>query len=140
MFFLSISTGLSTLQLGPNQDCMCTLCINIGTGLFPSAGTPSQERGSCYQMVKQTYHPTAHNSNPLSTLLSTCLLLFYYLHSLCLMRRKETRRAGGRKNSMEIMRISKKFQAGVFYFNHQDYPSSVALISPLLSLYPLPLS
>ena len=34
------------------------------------------------------------------------------------------------------MRISKKFLGGVFNFNHQDYPSSVALIS--LSLGSLP--
>lgn len=47
--------------------------------------------------------------------------------------RKEGRRTGGgKKNNAEIMRISKKFLGGVFNFNHQDYPSSVALISPHL--------
>lgn len=117
---------------------MSTYASILGLDSFPPQAL-HHKRGSCYHMVKQTHRPTAHNSNPLSTLLSTCLLLIYYLHSLCLMWRKGGRRAGGRKNKAEIMRISKKFLAGVFNFNHQDYPSSVTLISPplsLLSFYP----
>lgn len=87
-------------------------------------------------MVKQTHRPTAHNSNPLSTLLSTCLSLVDYLYRhWC---RGEVKGRKGRrrekKNNAEIMSISKKFLGGVFNFNHQDYPSSVALIPPPPSL------
>lgn len=108
------------------------VCIHIGAGLLPSTGTPSQNRGSCYQMVKQTHRPTAHNSNPLSTLLSTCLSLVHYLSRLWRMQRRGERkeREGKKRNNAEIMRISKKFLGGVFNFNHQDYPSSVAPIPP----------
>lgn len=114
-----------------NSTCEC-MRPYIGTGLLPSTGTPSQNRGSCYQMVKQTHRPTAHNSNPLSTLLSTCLSLVHYLSCLwCVQRRGESK---GKKSNAEIMRISKKFLEGMFNCNHQDYPSSVALIPPPLSL------
>lgn len=54
------------------------------------------------------------------------------------MQRRVERKEGRKKNNAEIMRISKKFLGGVFNFNHQDYPSSVALISPhhpFLSLF-----
>lgn len=57
-------------------------CLRIGTGLLPSSDTPSQNRGSCYQMVKQTHRPAAHNSNPLSTQLSACLSLVDQLSNL----------------------------------------------------------
>lgn len=33
-------------------------------------------------------------------------------------------------NNAEIMRVRKKVLGGVFNFTHQDYPSSVALVSP----------
>lgn len=82
-------------------------------------------RGSRYQMVKQTHRPTAHNSNPLSSLLSTCLSLVRCLSHLRCTQRGGERKEGGRN----IMRISKKFLGGVFNFNHQAYPSSEALIS-----------
>lgn len=48
------------------------------------------------------------------------------------------RKGGEKENNVEIMRIGKKFLGGVFNFNHQNYPSSVALILPPLSLPLLP--
>lgn len=120
----------AVLQLDPVKSTVYA-CVHFRTGLLPSTGTPSQNRGSCYQMVKQTHHPTAHNSNPLSTILSSCLSLVP-IFGAC--EREGRGRKGGPKNG-DIMRIGKKFLGGVFNFNHQDNPSWVALISsPPLSL------
>lgn len=71
-------------------------CIRIGAGLLPSSGTLSQNRGSCYQMVKQTHWPAAHNSNPLSTLLSACLSLVDQLSNLWRVQTKGERKDGRR--------------------------------------------
>lgn len=54
-------------------------------------------------------------------------------HVFCVCRGEASGRKGGgqkKENNAEIMRITKKFLGGVFNFNHQAYPSSVALISP----------
>lgn len=122
----------SSLTLS-NQHCMPHVCTHIRAGLLPSSGTPSHKRGSCYQMVKQTHRPTAHNSNPLSTLLSTCLSLIHHLSPL-----QPMQEGLEEKNNAEIMRISEKFLGGVFNFNQQDYPSLVALVSPPPPLPRLP--
>lgn len=98
-----------------NQHCMPYVCTHIRTGLFPSSGTPSQKRGSCYQMVKQTHRPTAHNSNPLSTLLSTCLSLVHHL-SLRQHIQEGLEEWGKKKEEEEIMRISKKIPRGYVKF------------------------
>lgn len=47
--------------------------------------------------------------------------------------RKEGRKEREKENNAEIMRIGKKFLGGVFNFNQQAYPSSVALVSPPFS-------
>uniref|UniRef100_A0A3Q3AIS4 Uncharacterized protein n=1 Tax=Kryptolebias marmoratus TaxID=37003 RepID=A0A3Q3AIS4_KRYMA len=67
--------------------------------------------------------------------LSAAISLLLIKSHLC---REKGREEGKRnKNNTGIMRISKKFLKGVFNFNHQDYPSSGALISPLLTLPPI---
>lgn len=95
-----------------NQHCMPYVCTHIRTGLFPSSGTPSQKRGSCYQMVKQTHRPTAHNSNPLSTLLSTCLSLVHHLSLRQHIQEGLEEWGKKKKKEEEIMRISKKIPRG----------------------------
>ena len=89
-----------------NPPCMCMYASMLGLDSFPPQTLHHKKRGSCYQMVKQTHRPTAHNSNPLSTLLSTCLSLVPYLYSLWPMQRKEKEEVGRNKNNAEIMGIS----------------------------------
>lgn len=63
-------------------------------------------------MVKQTHRPTAHNSNPLSTLLSTCLSLVHHLSLRQHIQEGLEEWGKKKKKEEEIMRISKKIPRG----------------------------
>lgn len=128
---LSFSLTLS------NQQCMCMYASILGLDSFPPQALHHKTEGVATRWLNKhitqlpiTQIHLAPSCQHVSHSFTTSPVF-----SVC---RGEARgrKGGGREeknNNAEIMRISKKFLGGVFNFNHQDYPSSVALISPPLS-------
>lgn len=123
---LSFSLTLS------NQQCMCTYASILGLDSFPPQALHHKTEGVATRWLNK------HIAQLPITQIHLAPSCQHVSHSFTTspvfgVRRGEPggrKEDGRKKNNAEIMRISKKFLGGVFNFNHQDYPSSVALISP----------